>query len=143
MQAQRILAALPPESAGFTTLDAQNPWVAAVQLSDAWALYQPHVVAVLRWLLPVAALGWVVISGLGRSLVLKRMEPGLRFRPLQMIVLAGRMAGAAGRTFWGWFRCHAMGGGQRTSTQPASRTWWATPSGRSFFRWDSSRLGRW
>ena len=66
---------LPLESAGLTRLDPQNPWVAVVQLTDAWALYQPHVVAVLRWLLPVAALAWVVVSGLGRNLVLKRMEP--------------------------------------------------------------------
>ena len=43
MQSQKILAALPPESAGLSSLDPQNPWVAAVQLSNAWALYQPHV----------------------------------------------------------------------------------------------------
>jgi hypothetical protein len=91
MQAQRVLAALPPESAGLATLDPQNPWIAAVQLSNAWALYQPHVAAVLRWLLPVAAVGWVIVSGLGRNLLLKRLEPSpapsLRFRPLQMITL--------------------------------------------------------
>jgi hypothetical protein len=36
--------------------------------------------------------GWVVVSGLGRSLVFKRMEPGCRlpFRPLQMMVLQAR-----------------------------------------------------
>ncbi len=43
MQLQKILAALPPESAGLSSLDPQNPWIAAVQLSNAWALYQPHV----------------------------------------------------------------------------------------------------
>jgi hypothetical protein len=73
MQLQRIFTALPPESAGLATLDPQNPWVAAVQLVNAWALYQPHVIATLRWLLPLAALGWVVVSGLGRSLLLKRL----------------------------------------------------------------------
>ncbi|MGP8173063.1 MAG: hypothetical protein ACLP7O_00790 [Terracidiphilus sp.] len=87
MQAQQILAVLPPEAAGLTTLDPQNPWVAAVQLAHAWALYQPHVMGVLRWLLPLAALAWVVISGLGRSLVLKRLDSSLRFRPLEMILL--------------------------------------------------------
>jgi hypothetical protein len=78
---------LPPESAGLATLDPQNPWVAAVQLSNAWALYQPDVAAVLRWLLPVAALAWVIISGLGRNLLLKRLEPSLPFRPARMIAL--------------------------------------------------------
>ena len=67
-EARKILAALPLDSAGLANLDPQNPWVAAVQLSDAWILYQPHVVAVLRWLLPAAALAWVVISGVGRCL---------------------------------------------------------------------------
>jgi hypothetical protein len=87
MQSQKILAALPPDSTGLTTLDPQNPWVAAVQLSNAWALYQPHIHELLRWLLPVAALVWVVVSALGRSLLLKQMAPSLRFRPFAIIPL--------------------------------------------------------
>jgi hypothetical protein len=104
IEAKRVLAALPPESAGITALDPQNPWVAAVQLSNAWALYQPHIAVVLCWLLPVAALAWVVVSGLGRSLVLKRMEPSLRFRPLGMIALQAAWLALFAVTCWGWFR---------------------------------------
>lgn len=103
MQMQKILSVLTPESAGLTALDPQNPWVAVVQLSDAWALYLPHVVAVLRWLVPAGALGWVLVSGVGRNLVLKRMEPRLRFRLLQMIALQTAWLAALGATFWGWF----------------------------------------
>jgi hypothetical protein len=87
MQSQKILAALPPDSAGLSSLDPQNPWVAAVQLSNAWALYQPHIHELLRWLLPVAALVWVVVSAFGRSLLLKRLNPPLPFRPFAMILL--------------------------------------------------------
>jgi hypothetical protein len=104
IEAQRVLAALPPESAGLAALDPQNPWVAAVQLSNAWALYQPHAAAVLRWLLPVAALVWVIVSGLGRNLVQKRMEPSLRFRPLGMIALQAAWLALFAVTCWGWFR---------------------------------------
>jgi hypothetical protein len=104
MQARGILAALPLESAGVTTIDPQNPWVAAVQLADAWALYQPHVMAVLRWLLPAAALVWVAVSGLGRSLVLKRLESRLPFRPVEMIGLQAAWLVLLGATCWGWFR---------------------------------------
>ena len=86
-QSQKILAALPPDSTGLATIDPQNPWVAAVQLSNAWTLYLPHIIGVLRWLLPVAALAWVVISALGRSLLFKQMNPALPFRPFAMIVL--------------------------------------------------------
>ena len=104
VQSQRILAALPLESAGLANLDPQNPWVATVQLTDAWILYQPHVVAVLRWLLPVAALAWVAVSGVGRSLVLRRMEPRLPLRPIETIVLQAAWLAALGVTCWGWFR---------------------------------------
>ena len=108
MQAQQILAALPPETTGLNAIDSQNPWVAAVQLARAWTLYQPHVGAVLRWLAPVAALAWVVISGAGRSLVLKRIDPALgarpRFRPMQMMVLQAGWLALLGATWWAWFR---------------------------------------
>ena len=117
MQAQRILTALPLESAGLDAIDAQNPWVAAAQLAHAWSLYQPHGMTVLRWLLPLAALGWAVVSGLGRSLVLMRLQanpdanpvsrlprrpPGLRILP--MIVLQAAWLALFAATVWGWFR---------------------------------------
>jgi len=109
MQAQQILTVLPLESAGLSGVDAQNPWVAAVQLANAWALYQPHVIGVLRWLAPVAALAWVIISGLGRSLVLQPLassspfrRPGLRV--LEMIALQAAWLALLAATCWGWFR---------------------------------------
>jgi hypothetical protein len=95
---------LPLESAGLANLDPQNPWVAVVQLTDAWILYQPHVVAVLRWLLPVAALAWIVVSGVGRSLVLRCMEPRLPFRPIGTSALQAAWLAALGAICWGWFR---------------------------------------
>ncbi len=104
IESQHILAALPLESAGLSTLDPQNPWVAVVQLANAWTLYLPHIASVLRWLLPAAALAWVVVSGVGRSLLLKRLEPGLAFRPLPMIALQAAWLLAMGATCWGWFR---------------------------------------
>ena len=106
-EARKILAALPLDSTGLANLDAQNPWVAAVQLGGAWALYQPRVLAVAHWLLPVAATAWVAVSGLGRSLVLKRMEPRLRFRPVGMIVLQAAWLALLAAACWGWFRAIA------------------------------------
>ena len=104
VQAKHILGVLPLESAGLASFDPQNPWVAVVQLTDAWDLYQPHVMGVLRWLLPVAALGWVIFSGLGRSLVLKRLEPSLRLRPVEMIAMQAAFLILLAGTCWGWFR---------------------------------------
>ena len=104
VEVQKILAVLPLEAAGVTAINPQNPWVAVVQLSDAWALYQPLVVSVLRWLVPVAARAWAVASGLGRSLVLKRMQPALRLRAVEAIALQAAWLLALAAVCWGWFR---------------------------------------
>ncbi len=99
---QQILAAYPLESSGADSIDTQNPWVAAVQISNVAAYYEPHVTAVLRWLLPGAALAWMIVSGLGRNLLLMRMEPRVPFRPLAMILLQGAWLALLGLTLWGW-----------------------------------------
>ena len=121
-QGQQILAAFPLESSGFNSLDAQNPWVAVVQLAGVVAYYQPARV----W--PCCAgscrqprSAWVVVSGLGRNLVLKRIDPRLPFRPSPMIALAGSMARASGRNLLAWFLLHAVGCGHahhRRRTRP-------------------------
>jgi hypothetical protein len=103
-QARAVLAAIPLDSTGLTNLDAQNPWVAAVQLANAWERYEPHVLAVLLWLLPVAALAWTLASGVGRSMLIKRLEPGLRLRPVAMIAVQLAWVFLFGLVFLGWFR---------------------------------------
>jgi hypothetical protein len=108
IEARRILIALPPESAGLNSINPQNPWVAVVQLTGAWALYRPLVAAVLSWLLPVAALAWVVASGLGRNLLLQRLTAGparpVAFRPMEMVALQAAWLGLLGATGWGWYQ---------------------------------------
>ena len=103
-QAQQILAAYPVESSAFASLDTQNPWVAAVQISSGISFYEPHVLAVLRWLLPAAASIWIVVSGLGRGLLLQRMDTEMRFRPFTMMVLQGAWLGLFALVVWGWVR---------------------------------------
>src|SRR3954449_3170513 len=86
-QAQKILIALPLEATGVDKVSLQDPWVSSVRLADAWDMYRPLVVHVVAWLGPVAALAWMIVSGIGRNLVLKRLEPGVVFRPLAIIGL--------------------------------------------------------
>lgn len=104
---QQVLTILPPEQTGLTHLDAQNPWNAAGQLSRAWWQYQPLVVHELRWIVPAAALAWIVISALGRNLALKLAEPTVRFRPAAMIGLQTAWLAVFGGICWGWF--HSVG----------------------------------
>jgi len=100
-----ILATHPLESSGITSLDKLNPWVAALQIAGVWSYYQPPVVRTLIWLVPVAALAWVVISGTGRSLVLRKMDPRLPLRPAALCILQAAWLALLGATFWTWFRC--------------------------------------
>jgi hypothetical protein len=104
---QRVISALPPEVAGLTTIDAQNPWIAATQLSNAWTRYEPYVSNELRWLTPIAALVWILVSSVGRSFVLKRLEPRVAIRPISMILLQAAWLGLFAAVLWGWFRCVA------------------------------------
>jgi hypothetical protein len=103
-QARQILAAYPVDSTAFASLDTQNPWVAAAQISSGISYYAPHVFAVLHWLLPAAAISWIVISGLGRGLLLKRMDLQMRFRPFTMMAAQGLWLGLFALAVRGWLR---------------------------------------
>jgi hypothetical protein len=102
-QWQAIVAAHTLEDSGFFSIDTQNPWLAVVQIANVWSYYLPHVLAVLRWLVPLGALAWIVLSGCGRSLLLKRMKPDLPFRFAGMIALQAASLALAGVFFWLWF----------------------------------------
>lgn len=103
IQAQKILTALPPETLGLDTLDIANPWMSAVKIGAAWEMYQPHVFAVLKWLGPLAAIGWIVCSGIGRNLVMKRLERGVPFRPATMMLLQAVWLAVLVGVVWGWY----------------------------------------
>jgi hypothetical protein len=104
IQAQKILTALPIDATGLDKVNLQDPWVSAVRLADAWDLYRPHVLHVLTWLAPVAAVAWVIFSGLGRNLVMKRLEPRIPFRPVSMMALQAAWLALLALTCWAWYR---------------------------------------
>lgn len=103
-QAQGVLVAYPLASSGLDSIDTFNPWVAAVQISHGISFYEPHVLTAVRWLLPAAALAWIAISGLGRGLLLKRMETRIRFRPFTTMVFQAAWLALFALTIWGWLR---------------------------------------
>ena len=58
----------------------------------------------LRWLTPALVVLWSIASGLGRTVVLRRLDPTLRARPGTLILLQLlRMAALLG-AFLGWYR---------------------------------------
>jgi len=101
---EHILAVLTPQESGLSSIDPSNPWIASGQFSRALVQYAPLVEHELRWILPLAAVVWIVISSVGRNLVLKLAEPRLRFRPASMLLLQAVWLLLFGGICWAWFR---------------------------------------
>jgi hypothetical protein len=116
-RARHVLAALPLETAGLTSIDTQNPWIAATQLGDAWTRYEPLVARELHWVAAIAALAWIAISSLGRSFVLKQMEPRLAFRPWAMLALQALWLVAFGGVMCCWFSSVSWAAATHISTE--------------------------
>jgi hypothetical protein len=104
---QHVLAVLTPEQSGLSEINAQNPWIAAGQLSRVWWQYEPLIARELKWVLPIAVVAWLVISSVGRSLTLRLAEPRMRFRPGAMLLLQATWLALFGGIWWGWF--HSVG----------------------------------
>lgn len=113
---QHVLAILPPEESGLRELNAQNPWIAAGQLSRAWWQYQPLILHEVRWIAPLAALAWIIISAFGRNLALKMASPGVSFRPAAMVVLQTAWLALFGAICWGWFHTVAWAAAKHLGT---------------------------
>ena len=99
-----VVAILPPDQSGLSDINAQNPWIAAGELSRALWKYEPLVTRELHWIVPVAVCAWIVISALGRNLGLKLAEPRIKIRPLAMLVLQSAWLAVFGGICWGWMQ---------------------------------------
>ena len=101
----KILLATPLDYAGLKQMTLLDPMKTSVTLGRALLMLGPPVMAVAVWLGPVLLLGWVVMSSVGRTVVLKRVDPTLQARPVTLMVLqAVRMVALCG-SFAVWFWC--------------------------------------
>jgi hypothetical protein len=91
------------EATGIFQFSLQDPMRAAVIIADAFAILWPPVLHVLLWLAPLLAVGWAVVSGLGRDVVLRRYDAALPKRPGALIALQLLRIIALCGTFIGWF----------------------------------------
>ena len=86
-------------------------------------------------------MAWIVISGLGGLLLAQtHRSPDTPFQPRHDDDFQGGWLALFALTALGLARAPCSGSPPRTSRSLANRTWSATSSGRSFFRWDSSPL---
>ena len=90
-EGSRILAAAPWQATGVANVSVNllltDPEQATATLAAFAGAVTPGVLQTARWLLPMLLLAWIVLSGLGRTLVLARMDRALTRRPLTLIAL--------------------------------------------------------
>ena len=73
-------------------------------ITDALGLVAPDLTHLALWLLPGLAVVWIVVSSLGRTLVLRRADPSLHARPATLMLLQLLRMAALGVTLAIWFQ---------------------------------------
>lgn len=114
-----VLAQVPdvvPLVRNFTVLD---PMRAANDIAAVVALLRPPVWQIVRWLVPLLIAGWAIASGLGRSVVLRRYDRGLRAQPGTLIALQlVRLLSLVATVFVWWMVLQWIAGGTVAGAEP-------------------------
>lgn len=80
-----------------------DPLGAAAKFSSAVAIVMPDLLHLAAWLLPVLIGTWIIVSSLGRTIVLRRADPSLTARPLTLMLLQVVRMGSFCVIFWVWY----------------------------------------
>jgi hypothetical protein len=101
----RILAETPLNDAALKNMTVVDPIGAAATMAKAMASLLPEVLKVALWLVPVLVTVWVVVSSVGRTVVLRRVDGALHARVGTLIVLQAIRVVALLGSFVFWFWC--------------------------------------
>jgi hypothetical protein len=104
-EAMRILAVTPVDMDALRRMTLADPMSAAGTLAQALAALLPSAWQVAMWLVPVLLAGWVVVSSLGRTVVLRLADNRLHARPGTLMVLQAMRMIALAASFVVWFLC--------------------------------------
>lgn len=102
-EATRILKSVPLDMQALKSMSILDAMGAAKTLMDAMVLLLPPVMQVLAWLGPVMVAAWVLVSAVGRTAVLRRVDRRLHARVGTLIVLQAVRVVALLATFAVWF----------------------------------------
>ena len=87
----RALDTVPWQATGIQNLSVNqlltDPMSASTTLANFAAMVGPALYHAAAWLAPLLLLAWAVVSGLGRTVVLHRMDRTLHARPATLILL--------------------------------------------------------
>ena len=75
------------------------------KFTNAVAILGPDLLRLAYWLVPVLVAVWVMVSSIGRTVVLRRADGGLAARPVTLMVLQVVRLAALTGSFWVWFQC--------------------------------------
>jgi hypothetical protein len=101
--AQRVQRETGFDPSVFSTITLTDPMGSAARLAGIAATLLPPVLRVARWLAPGLVLVWVVVSSVGRTLVLRRADRRLQARPGTLMELAAVRVIALLGSFALWF----------------------------------------
>ena len=87
-----------------SAISLNDPVEAGQQLAVAAAAIKPEVERAIAWLGPLLAAAWAIASGLGRSALLRRIDPRMRPAPFTLIVLQLLRMAALVTVCLGWYR---------------------------------------
>ena len=104
-EAIRILEETPVDFAALRNMTVLDPMGSATTLARAMEALLPPVLRVALWLAPLMVVVWVVMSAVGRTMVLRRADGRLRRRVGTLIVLQAVRVVALLVSFAVWFWC--------------------------------------
>ncbi|MGD0444361.1 MAG: hypothetical protein ABSA39_10535 [Edaphobacter sp.] len=101
----KILHETRIDFAALRNMTVLDPMGSAATLAKAMEALQPPVLRVVVWLAPVLVVAWVVVSAVGRTMVLRRADGMLHRRVGALIVLQAVRVVALVGSFAVWFWC--------------------------------------
>ena len=109
-EATRVVRASGADIGSLRRISLVDPDGAAAILTQIWDALRPGLARAAEWLVPGLLVGWVLVSAIGRTLVLRRVSGRLSARPGTLVVLhAIRVAALAG-SFWLWWELVQLAG---------------------------------
>jgi hypothetical protein len=99
----RILQATPVDYASLRNMTVLDPMAAAETMAKAMMALLPPVLRVALWLAPLLVVVWVVVSSVGRTVVMRRVDGRLHARLGTLIVLQAVRVVALLGSFLIWF----------------------------------------
>ncbi|HTZ57935.1 MAG TPA: hypothetical protein VMB49_07565 [Acidobacteriaceae bacterium] len=121
-QLSRVAANVPAELNGLSLTD---PFQAAQQLTNVAVALKPELVRLASWLCPLLAVAWAIVSGLGRTAVLKRLDASLQRAPFTLILLQLLRIVALIAVFLGWYRATQWASNATLDSNPPNLVGWS------------------